>query len=128
MAESLDALSLLIQAHAAVGWSAAQQPQWWLQQIVLDEHVVVGDIGFHGPPAVGGPVAVEIGYNVVEALRGRGVATVGCAMVLGLAWAAGADVVVAETMAVNIASQRVLLRNGFVDLGDHRYRIDRPAP
>ncbi len=127
MSETVDAVSLLIQAHAAAGWSSEHQPPWWLHQIVLDNRVV-GDVGFHGPPAPDGPVEVEIGYNVVEDLRGLGVGTASCALILDLAWAAGADVVVAETTADNVASQRVLLRNGFVDLGDHRYRIVRPAP
>ncbi len=125
MSETLDALGMLTEAHAVAGWAAMDEPQWWLQQIVLD-HEVVGDVGFHGPPPADGPVEVEIGYNVVEGLRGLGIATRACALLLERAWAAGADAVAAETTTGNVASQRVLLRNGFVHQGDNRYLICRP--
>ena len=44
------------------------------------KNVVVGDIGFHGPPEPGPRAVVEIGYAVVPAWQGRGVATRACAL------------------------------------------------
>ena len=43
------------------------QPEAWF---VLEDGVVVGDAGTHGPPNENGDV--EIGYGLVEAARGRG--------------------------------------------------------
>ena len=58
--------------------------------------MVVGDIGFHGPPEPGPRAVVEIGYAVVPAWQGRGVATRACALMLEQAWRDGADLVQAE--------------------------------
>jgi ribosomal-protein-alanine N-acetyltransferase len=85
---------------------------------------VVGDIGFHGPPSP--ERAVEIGYSVVPAWRGHGVATRACALILQQAWEDGADSVVAETDDGNVASQAVLLRNGFQRRPDGVFMINRP--
>jgi RimJ/RimL family protein N-acetyltransferase len=147
MAETLDALAMTVQAHRETGWSTEVQPLWWAQQIVLThptrEATVVGDIGFHGPPAVEAtpavhakpaderrgdePVELEIGYNVVAALRGRGIATQACRLLLAYAWRHGATLVRAETDPDNHPSQRVLLRAGFTEVGSFRYEIARPA-
>lgn len=109
------ALGLLRLAYDAAGPSS---PGWWLYQIVVDvtgdgggEDVVVGDIGFHGPPEPGPRAVVEIGYAVVPSRRGRGIATRACALILEQAWRDGADVVQAE--AVNPASRTVLVKCGF---------------
>jgi RimJ/RimL family protein N-acetyltransferase len=85
--------------------------------------VVVGDIGFHGPPSP--ELAVEIGYSVVPAWRGRGVASRACALIVQQAWQDGADTVVAETDAGNVVSQMVLLRNGFQRRPDGIFLINR---
>ena len=101
---------MVFAAHQAMTGGIGKSPAWWIHQIVVDG-VVVGDIGFHGPP--GPELAVEIGYSVVPAWRGRGVASRACALILQQAWQDGADTVVAETDHDNVASQAVLLRNGF---------------
>jgi RimJ/RimL family protein N-acetyltransferase len=124
MEETLGALGMILEAHRVAGWDGEGRPPWWLHQIVLDGEVV-GDIGFHSPPPAEGPVDVEIGYNVVEALRGRGIATQACRLVLGQAWRDGAVRVRAE--ADNPASGTVLLRAGFTSLGYRRYVIERPV-
>ena len=49
---------------------------------MLEDGVVVGGIGFHGPPS--GDV-VEVGYGVVPAARGRGVATEALRLLLDVA-------------------------------------------
>lgn len=130
-AETLGALAMLLQAHAVMTpGPLGEPPVWWVHQIVVDDppagDTVVGDIGFHGPPGPDRPRTVEIGYHVVPAWRGRGLATRACRLLLDLAWAAGADKVVAETDAGNGASQRVLLANGFRRGLDATFSVERP--
>ena len=109
--DTLDAASMLLAAYDAVG-SVPPDPVWWLFGIVADGQVV-GDAGFHAPPADAGPVEVEIGYQVVPAWRGRGLATGACRQLLAYAWAHGADVVRAEAAPENRASRGVLRSCGF---------------
>jgi RimJ/RimL family protein N-acetyltransferase len=123
MPDSIDAIAMVFAAHRAMAGAVTESPKWWIHQIVVDG-VVVGDIGFHGPPSP--ELAVEIGYSVVPAWRGRGVATRACAMILQQAWQDGADKVVAETDAGNVVSQMVLLRNGFQRRPDGIFLINRP--
>jgi RimJ/RimL family protein N-acetyltransferase len=132
MAETVEALAMVDAAHRATapaegsGAAAGRRvPAWWLHQIVLGD-LVVGDIGFHGPPAEDGPAEVEIGYDVVPALRGRGVATRAAVLIQRVAWRDGAAVLRAATERDNRASQRVLLRSGFVEEGEGRYVVERP--
>jgi RimJ/RimL family protein N-acetyltransferase len=87
-------------------------------QIVEDE-VVVGGIGFHGPPSDG---MVEVGYGVVPSVRGRGVATTALRTLLEEV-VAGADGagrvrrVVGRTEETNVASQKVMLAVGMQLVG-----------
>jgi len=117
--DSLDAIAMAFASHEAMGYAVAEPPAWWVHQIVVDG-VVVGDIGFHGPP--GPEKAVEIGYSVVPGWRRRGVASWACSLILQQAWQDGAEIVIAETDHDNVASQAVLLGNGF------RRRPDLIAP
>jgi ribosomal-protein-alanine N-acetyltransferase len=121
--DSIDAVAMLFAAHGAMLGAINDSPAWWIYQIVVDR-VVVGDIGFHGPPTP--ELAVEIGYSVVPAWRGRGIATRACALIVQQAWQDGAFTVVAETDADNVASQAVLLRNGFQRRPDGVFKINRP--
>jgi RimJ/RimL family protein N-acetyltransferase len=121
--DSIDAISMVVAAHRATAGRTEDSPAWWIHQIVVDG-VVVGDIGFHGPPD--GDRAVEIGYSVVPGWRRRGVATRACALILQQAWQDGAEIVVAETDHDNAASQAVLLRNGFQRRPDGVFMINRP--
>lgn len=125
MSETLGALAMVVGAHQAVGSSGVGQPKWWLHQIVVDD-LVVGDVGFHGPPGDTGLVEVELGYHVVRGLRGQGIATQACGLLLQQAWRDDAWAVRAETEADNVASQRVLLRAGFRDEGGLRFVLTRP--
>lgn len=77
--------------------------------------LAVGGIGFFGAPDADG--AVELGYGLVAAARGRGFATEALAALVRLAFARGVSVVRADSEVVNEASHRVLRRAGFSDLG-----------
>jgi [ribosomal protein S5]-alanine N-acetyltransferase len=121
--DSVDAIAMVFAAHEAVHGATGEPPAWWIHQMVVDG-VVVGDIGFHGPP--GPERTVEIGYSVVPAWRRRGVATRACNLILQQAWQDGAEIVVAETDHDNVASQKVLLSNGFRQGSDGIFMIERP--
>jgi [ribosomal protein S5]-alanine N-acetyltransferase len=121
--DSIDAIAMLFASHRAMLGAVKESPAWWIHQVIVDG-VVVGDIGFHGPP--GPELAVEIGYSVVPAWRRRGVASRACSLILQQAWQDGADSVVAETDADNVASQAVLVRNGFQRRPDGIFLINRP--
>jgi RimJ/RimL family protein N-acetyltransferase len=123
MLDSIDAIAMVFAAHRAMVGAVQESPAWWIHQIVVDG-LVVGDIGFHGPPSP--ERAVEIGYSVVPAWRGHGVATRACALIVQQAWQDGADSVIAETDDANVASQAVLLRNGFQRRPDGLFMINRP--
>lgn len=124
-ADVVDALALALRAYEVDGPLRAV-PTWWVHE-VRHRGQVVGVAGFHGPPAETGPVEVEIGYAVVPALRGRGVATRACGLLLDLAWRAGADLVRAETEPENSASRTVLVRCGFRPGPDGLLVVARPA-
>ena len=123
--DSVDAISMVFAAHHAMTGRIDASPAWWIHQIVVDD-VVVGDIGFHGPPDP--ERTVEIGYCVVPAWRRRGVASQACNLILQQAWQDGAETVVAETDQGNVASQAVLLANGFRRRSDGIFMIKRPGP
>jgi [ribosomal protein S5]-alanine N-acetyltransferase len=121
--DSLDAIAMALASHHAMTGRVSNPPTWWIHHIVVDG-VVVGDIGFHGPP--GPERTVEIGYSVVPAWRRRGVASRACNLILQRAWQDGAEIVIAETDHDNLASQAVLLRNGFRRRPDGVFMIKRP--
>jgi len=93
----------------AVAVRATYGPGSWM--IVVDGEVV-GLCSYKRPPDLDG--VVEIGYGVSPSCRQRGYATLAVAHLLG---AAVRDHsirgLVAETAIENLASQRVLERNGF---------------
>ena len=121
---------MLLGAYEAMGVPADDASPWWVSGIVVDGQVV-GDAGFHGPPAGEPPVEVEIGYQVVPALRGRGLATRACALLLEHAWARGADVVRADVEPDNPhgpASHAVLRANGFRPTPQGDLAVAAPTP
>lgn len=74
--------------------------------------LTVGTAGFFGPPDESGEVT--IGYGMIEPERGRGYGTEAVAALLAVCRAhGGVSVVNADTDPGNIASQRVLAKNGF---------------
>lgn len=76
--------------------------------------LAIGGLGFFGPPDDSG--RVEIGYGLVPAARGIGLATEAVRAALQVAAAHGATVVAADTDSGNRASQRVLLKADFVEI------------
>ncbi len=122
------ALSAMLAAHVPDEWPGpdfaemlqfeaerlAQNPergQWGGVIIHQAERTVVGDMGFKGGPDQAG--ALEIGYSIIPAYRGRGFAP-------EMAWALiawglaqpGVQRVTAECAADNLASVRVLEKLG----------------
>lgn len=122
LADTLEGLTWLFAAWQEMGGLDPDSP-WWTYQLVVDGQVV-GDIGFHGPPDEA--KQLTIGYQVVPAVRGRGIATAGCAELVALAWSAGAERLLATTDPDNRASQSVLRRNGFVTADGRSFSLDRP--
>jgi [ribosomal protein S5]-alanine N-acetyltransferase len=97
-----------------------------------DPPELVGWGGFKGPPADG---AVELGYEIAESRRGRGLATEAVAAMLAEAsGAAEVREVVAHTLPEPSASTRVLEKAGFAfdgeaeEDGERVWRFSRPAP
>ena len=85
----------------------------------LASGLAVGGIGFFGPPSAGPADAagtVEVGFGLVEAARGRGLATDALRQAVGIAERNGASAVVADTLLANEVSQRVLAKNGFIEV------------
>jgi RimJ/RimL family protein N-acetyltransferase len=89
--------------------------------MIVRDGEVVGLCSYKRPPAEG---RVEIGYSTAPQRRGAGIAT---AAVAAIAQVANADpaiqALIAQTAIDNLASQRVLEKNGFVRTGQ---RIDAP--
>ncbi|HEY5822454.1 MAG TPA: GNAT family protein [Propionibacteriaceae bacterium] len=127
-ADTLDALAMLTAAHEAMsGRPVVEAPRWWISYVVV-EGVVVGDVGFHGPPPAEPPYAVEIGYQIVPAWRGRGLATRATGLLLAQAWTDGADLVSADVEPDNTASLRVLAHHGFRRRDDGVFELTPPRP
>ncbi len=93
--------------------SSASNPFGYYQ--IVEDGRVIGGIGYHGPPQGG---VVEVGYGVVPAVRGRGVATSALRQLLEAA-AGLAEVkrVVGRTTEDNVASQKVMLAVGMQLVG-----------
>jgi [ribosomal protein S5]-alanine N-acetyltransferase len=85
--------------------------------IVDDTGAVLGRITLNG--IVRGPFqSCSVGYWVSQSATGRGLATAALGDIIGLAFGQlGLHRIQAETLLDNVASQRVLARNGFVHIG-----------
>jgi RimJ/RimL family protein N-acetyltransferase len=99
-------------------------PEWFSHLIVdPDAEEVVGLGGYSGPPVDG---AVEIGYGVAPARRGRGHATAAARAWVDSARARGATRVVAHTLAEDGPSTVVLRRCGFTRVAELQDPEDGP--
>jgi RimJ/RimL family protein N-acetyltransferase len=96
---------------------------WLIRGLVLrDGRAVVGHAGFHGPPGVNGkrdPDAVELGYEVFEPYRGRGLATEAASALIG--WAReehGIRRFIVSIAPTNDPSLAIAAKLGFVHTGE----------
>ncbi len=84
----------------------------------------VGGIGFKGQPDRG---CVEVGYGLAPSARGHGYAAEAVVALLTVAADQGLIKVIAETTLDNVASQRTLIRAGFLlvraDTDLHHYEV-----
>lgn len=97
----------------------------WIARAALDRTtgVVVGHVGFHGPPDEHG--MVEVAYSVDPAWRRQGYAT--DMLRAALAWAAdspGVTVVRASVSPDNAGSLATLRRFGFENVGEQHDEVD----
>jgi RimJ/RimL family protein N-acetyltransferase len=98
--------------------------------LVVDEAGrVVGEAGTKGPAAPG--AAVEIGYGLSPAVRGRGLGTRAVAVLVEHLLAQAVGTVVATVAPSNLPSRRLLARLGFAEAGTDgellRYALHRPG-
>ena len=79
------------------------------------------------PVDPGSPAVVELGYRLRRAAWGRGYATEGCRALIDKGFTdLGVQRVVAETMAVNTASRRVMEKAGLTFV--RHFTVDWPDP
>ena len=99
------------------------QPYFAYVIVRLADGMAVGDAGFHGPPGEDGEV--EIGYALVPAARGNGLAAEATGLLVE--WARsqpGVHSVAARVDPSNVPSRRLLERLGFEPDGE-RGGLDR---
>lgn len=81
------------------------------------------------PPSDTGPEQVELGYRLRRSAWGNGYATEGCRALIRKAFTdLGVRRVYAETMAVNVASRRVMERAGLTLRRSFHQIFDDPIP
>jgi RimJ/RimL family protein N-acetyltransferase len=129
--DDLDAVSMIPAASAA---ASADDLGWSPRHVVRAfDGLVVGSIGFYGPPVVAddGVPEAEIGYGLVGVARGRGVATEAVTGMLSQTDRLGVRVR-ASVEPGNTASVRVLAKCGFTQLRgadeDGNLVMARPLP
>ena len=90
----------------------ASQPWWSWLPILRDENKLIGNCGYKGPPQNG---SVEIGYEVIPAYRGIGLATEIAACLVDNAFNfPEINLIIAHTLPEENASCKVLKKCGFV--------------
>jgi ribosomal-protein-alanine N-acetyltransferase len=118
----------LLDRAGAAAWAGPDAGWGHWQVVERRSGLVVGGIGFAGPPAHG---EVEVGYGIVPSRQGRGYATEAVLMMAALAWQDPAvRAVIARTESGNGASRRVLEKAGFQQVAtaeEITYRLPRPA-
>jgi [ribosomal protein S5]-alanine N-acetyltransferase len=96
--------------------------QQWCPHVIALDGRMIGHAGFHGPPgsnAAKVPDAVEYGYKIFPAWRGRGYATQAATMLMDLAeeWA-GISHFVLSVAPDNEPSLAIVRKLGFVRTGE----------
>jgi len=112
-----DILPQIVANDALTRFKNGQDWFWCSPRLFVHSEMgnVVGSACFKNSPKDG---LVEIGYGVLELYSGKGFATAGVAMILKEAFSKPeVKGITAETSVDNIASQRVLEKNGFTKTG-----------
>ena len=100
-----------VAAHALAQLDIGTPARWCAPFLIVSRNAVLGTCRFRAPPADG---SVEIGYEVAESQRGRGVATTAVRQLLDIAISSGlVKEVVARIVPENVASSKVVSRLGF---------------
>jgi [ribosomal protein S5]-alanine N-acetyltransferase len=89
---------------------------WGFAIIDRESELVIGSVGFKGPPDQDG--LVEIAYGIVQDFQGRGMATEAASVGLAFASAHGARRIRAHTRPMTNPSTRVLEKCGFTFVGE----------
>lgn len=90
-------------------------PRWCVPFLIVSRNTVLGTCRFRAAPVDG---SVEIGYEVAESQRGRGIATAAVSLLLQSATSSGCvRRVVARILPDNVASSKVVSRLGFAQGG-----------
>lgn len=120
-------LAGLLDRAGPAAWSGADAAWGHRQVVERPSGLVVGGIGFAGPPEHG---EVEVGYGIVPSRQRRGYATEAVLVMAALAWRHPAvTAVMASTEPGNVASRRVLEKAGFRLMAEGEetsYRLERP--
>ncbi len=100
-----------VAAHALSQVDAGTPANWCTPFLIISSNTVLGTCRFRNAPVHG---IVEIGYEVAESQRGRGVATAAVRQLLQKAASSGlVHQVVAHVLPDNVASSKVVSRLGF---------------
>lgn len=86
---------------------------WWSPRLIIVNQIIVGMIGFKSTPKP--DLSVEIGYGIIGSQQNQGFATEAVKLLLEEAfYHVQIHTVTACTYSLNIPSQRVLEKNGFI--------------
>lgn len=100
-----------VASHALAQLDIGTPAHWCAPFLIVSRNAVLGTCRFRAAPADG---RVEIGYEVAESQRGRGVATKAVVQLLEMAISSGlVKEVVAHIVPENVASSKVVSRLGF---------------
>lgn len=100
-----------VATHALAQFDIGTPAHWCAPFLIVSRNAVLGTCRFKAAPADG---SVEIGYEVAESQRGRGVATQAVMQLLEMAIASGlVKEVFAHIVPGNVASSKVVSRLGF---------------
>jgi [ribosomal protein S5]-alanine N-acetyltransferase len=104
-----------VAAHALAQVDLGTSAHWCAPFLIVSRNSILGTCRFRAAPAHG---SVEIGYEVAESQRGRGIATAAVERLLQMAASSGlVQQVVAHILPGNVASSKVVSRLGF-SMGD----------
>ena len=115
---SPDVLQML--ADVAQRVRATFSPASWL---IVERDEVVGLCSVTRPPEAG---IIDIGYGIAPSRQGRGSAGRAVHDIITWARRVALTAVTAETAVTNIASQHVLIRSGFIRVGERVDAEDGP--